>query len=146
MSVLQGKWCDHLMIIDCAASCRGCGRRCAYPAKKAASAMNQLPEPIRKQTPESVQRKLSEMDEQAQQAFNEEFLKRRKSSLVAFLLLSAGFHYAYVGRVWLNVVFLLTCGGVFIWWIADLFRVWGMVREKNRSIAIEVLRDIQILR
>lgn len=113
---------------------------------QAASTMNSLPEPIRSQIPESVQRKLSEMDESAQLAFGEEFLKRRKSPLVAFFLLNACFHYAYLGRVWLNVVFLLTCGGMFIWWIADFFRVWGMVREKNRSIAIEVLRDIQILR
>ncbi len=108
--------------------------------------MNTLPENIRKQIPETVQRKVSEMDEMAQLSFTEEFKKRQKSSRIAFLLWSAGFHYAYVGKIWLCVVFLLTCGGMFVWWFIDLFRLGAIVREKNRSIAIEVLRDIQILR
>jgi len=107
--------------------------------------MNTLPESIRRQTPESVQRKLSEMDEHAQHAFSEEFRKRRKSSLLAFLLLNMGLHYVYVGKVWLNVIFILSFGGLLIWWFIDLFRIWGLVRDKNRSIAIEVLREIQIL-
>ena len=108
--------------------------------------MNHLPASLRNQVPESVQRKLEEMDEAAQLGFAEEFGRMKKSVPLAFLLVSAGMHYAYLGRVWLTLLFFLTFGGFGIWWFVDMFRVFGMVRDRNRSIAIQVLRDIQVLR
>ncbi len=108
--------------------------------------MNQLPTSLRKQIPDAVLRKLDDMDEAAQLGFVEEFSRNKKSSLLAFLLVGGGLHYAYLGRVWLTLFFICTMGGFGIWWIIDLFRVFGMVRERNRSVAIRVLRDIQVLR
>ena len=108
--------------------------------------MMYLPEQIQKQIPDAVLRKLDSMDESAQLAFAEEFKRKKKSPALAFwLLLPCGMHYAYVGRVWLTLIFLMTFGGFGMWWFIDLFRVCGMVREHNRSIAIQVLRDIQVL-
>jgi hypothetical protein len=108
--------------------------------------MNDLPASLRKQVPDAVLRKLDEMDESARLGFAEEFGRKKKSPLLAFLLVGAGLHYAYLGRVWLTLFFLLTMGGFGIWWLIDLFRVFGMVRERSRSVAIQVLRDIQVLR
>ena len=101
---------------------------------------------IQKEIPEAVFRKLEGMEPLTQEAFVAEFNKKKKSPFMASVLgFFLGLHYAYVGRVWMTVVFWLTCGGLMIWWFIDLFRVTGMVREYNKSIAITVLRDIQIL-
>ena len=107
--------------------------------------MNYLPPPLCKEIPDAVLRKLNEMDESAQMGFAEEFAKKKKSPLIAFLLVGAGLHYAYLGRIWLTLFFLFSMGGFGIWWLIDIFRVFGMVRERNRSVAIQVLRDIQVL-
>ena len=108
--------------------------------------MIHLSDSLKKQIPDAVFQKLESMDETARHAFVEEFSRKKKSPALAFwLLLPFGMHYAYAGRVWLTLIFLITFGGFGIWWFIDLFRVWGMVRERNRSIAIQVLRDIQVL-
>jgi hypothetical protein len=93
----------------------------------------------------AVLRKLEAMDECTQQAFAEEFARKKKSPVLGFFLTNIGMHYAYVGRVWLTLLFLISYGGFCIWWFIDLFRVTAMVKEYNRTIAIQVLRDIQIL-
>lgn len=108
--------------------------------------MNPLSTTLRKQIPDAVLRKLDEMDEAAQLGFAEEFSRAKKSPLLAFLLAGCGLHYAYLGRVWLTLLFLFTMGGFGLWWLIDIFRVFSMVRERNRSVAIQVLRDIQVLR
>ena len=76
-----------------------------------------------------------------------EFKKKTKSPLVAFLLLMSfpSFHYFYLGKVWLNILFWASIGGFGLWWLIDLFRTGAMVREYNKSVAITVLRDVQIL-
>lgn len=107
--------------------------------------MMTISESLRKELPVAVLRKLETMDETTQQAFIEEFARKRKSPLLGFILTNVGMHYAYIGRVWLTLLFLVSYGGFCIWWLIDIFRVTGMVREYNRTIAIKVLRDIQIL-
>lgn len=108
--------------------------------------MTCLPAKLQKQIPEAILKKLGSMNEATQLAFAEEFSRKKKSPALAFwLLLPCGLHYAYAGRVWLTLIFLITFGGFGVWWFIDLFRVWGIVRERNRSIALQVLRDIQIL-
>ena len=108
--------------------------------------MNNLSVSLSKQIPDAVLRKLEDMDEAAQLGFAEEFSRNKKSPLLAFLLVNLGLHYAYLGRVWLTLLFIITMGGFAIWWFLDIFRVFGMVRARNRSVAIQVLRDIQVLR
>lgn len=56
-----------------------------------------------------------------------------------------GFHRAYLGQILLTLLFLVTFGGLGAWWIIDLLRLSRIVGERNRSMAIEVLRDNQIL-
>lgn len=105
------------------------------------------PYDLRRQLPEAVLRKIELMDDLTQQAFLAEFRKKRKSAFLAFLLFMSipSFHYFYLGKVWLNLIFWATMGGFGVWWLIDLFRVLGMVREYNKSVGIQVLRDIQVL-
>ena len=108
---------------------------------------NSILGPLKFELPEAVLRKVAAMDELNQQAFISEFEKRRKSALLAFVLLMSFpcFHYLYLGKIWLNIIFWATVGGFGVWWLADLFRTSGMVRDYNKTVAIEVLKDIQIL-
>ena len=108
---------------------------------------NEIPANLRKQIPEAVQRKVAAMDEINQQAFLAEFRKKRKSAFLAFMFVMAipSFHYFYLGRIWLQIVFWGTIGGFGIWWLVDLFRVGSLVREYNKTVAIDVLKDVQIL-
>ena len=109
--------------------------------------MTQILADIESQLPEAVVRKVAAMDELNQDAFVAEFNKKKKSPFWAFMLLMAipSFHYFYLGKVWLNLFFWGTVGGFGVWWFIDLFRTVGMVREYNKTVAITVLKDIQIL-
>ena len=101
---------------------------------------------IQKELPEAVFRKLETMEPLTQDAFTAEFNKKKKSPFMASVLgFFLGLHYAYVGRVWMTIVFWLTLGGLMIWWFVDLFRVTGLVREYNKSLALRVLADIRVL-
>jgi TM2 domain-containing membrane protein YozV len=109
--------------------------------------MIELPESISRQIPEAVLRRLDLLDPLTQEAFLMEFQKKRKSGFVAFLLwcVFPAWHYFYVGKVWVNLLFWLTFGGLGIWWVIDLFRLSDLVREYNKTVAIGVLKDIQFL-
>lgn len=102
---------------------------------------------VRKEIPEAVFRKLSAMDELIQGVFLSEFKQKKKSALMAFILLLIfpGWHYFYLGKVWMNLLFWATLGGFFFWWFIDLFRITGMVVEYNKGVAIRVLKEIQFL-
>ena len=106
----------------------------------------EIPEYLKCQIPEAVQRKVAAMDEINREAFLAEFKKKRKSPALAFwILLPFGLHYAYIGRFWITLVFWATLGGFGLWWFIVLFRTFRMVREHNKSVAIEVLKEIQVL-
>lgn len=106
-----------------------------------------MPTNLQAQLPEAVRRKVAAMDEINQAAFAAEFRKKQKSPLIAFILLMSipSFHYFYLGKVWLNLLFWGTIGGFGLWWVIDLFRTVGLVRDYNKTVAINVLRDLQIL-
>ncbi len=108
--------------------------------------MNTIPPEIKIELTDAVMRKVSEMSEVNQEAFVEEFKKKRKSPTLAWWLCwGAGLHYAYIGKWWLTLIFWFTLGGFWIWWVRDLFTTKKMVREYNKSVAISVLKDIQVL-
>jgi TM2 domain-containing membrane protein YozV len=109
--------------------------------------MIDLPNSVRSQLPEAVIHKLSSMAPLTQEAFLSEFRKKMKSTTMAsvLMLLIPCFHYFYLGKVWLNLVFWITFGGFGLWWLVDVFRLGGMVREYNKSVAISVLKEIQFL-
>lgn len=58
-----------------------------------------------------------------------------KSTLVTYLLWfflgALAVHRFYLGRPLSAVLFILTLGGVGLWWLLDLFLIPGMVRTAN---------------
>lgn len=100
--------------------------------------------------PSMVRTELARMPGGAQSQFAEEYRRKRKSVALAYVLSLLYLHYAYVGRIgmtllmWLVAIISLGIFGV-IWWIIDLFRMPGIVGNRNKDIAMEILRDQKII-
>lgn len=59
--------------------------------------------------------------------------------IISLLAGSLGIDRFYLGDIGLGVAKLLTCGGLGIWAIVDLFIVMGRAREKNYAALQDVL-------
>lgn len=45
----------------------------------------------------------------------------------------------YVGDIGLGVIKLITCGGLYIWWLADMFMIMDKTRMRNYEQLTQVL-------
>lgn len=45
----------------------------------------------------------------------------------------------YVGDIGLGVIKLITCGGLYIWWLIDIFLIMGKTRMRNYERLTQVL-------
>jgi hypothetical protein len=97
--------------------------------------------------PTMVRNELAKMPANKQSEFIEEFERKKKSAPLAylFLVLIFAMHYGYMKKWGLQVVFWITGGGLLIWWIVDLFRIPGMIKDYNRDVALEVMRDMKAI-
>ncbi|KIX15280.1 hypothetical protein X474_03665 [Dethiosulfatarculus sandiegensis] len=50
-----------------------------------------------------------------------------------------------MGKTGLGVAFLLTAGGLWVWYFVEIFLTPKRVREYNADIATSILRDMKIL-
>ena len=72
---------------------------------------------------------------------------RKKSAFFAyFFWFFFGFHYLYLGRIGMQLIYWLTIGGFGFWMLIDLFRIPGMVERKNEDIARELMAQYQAMR
>ncbi|MBP3849363.1 MAG: TM2 domain-containing protein [Prevotella sp.] len=99
--------------------------------------------------PSMVKEALSKMSESKQQQFVEEFKRKKKSTGVAyfFLLLCLGMPYGYLGKWGLQFAYWL-CLAIFIgffWMLYLLFALPGLVRDTNRDIATQIVRDLKVM-
>lgn len=71
---------------------------------------------------------------------------RKKSGLLAYILwFCLGFHYLYLGRVGLQIIYWLTAGGFGLWMLIDLFRIPRMVERKNEDILRELMAQYRAI-
>lgn len=94
-----------------------------------------------------VRAELSKCSAEKQQMFIEEYNRKKKSIGLAyfFLILCFSMPYGYLGKWGLQVVYWLTGAGFGIWFLVLLFMVPGMVRDYNKDVALNTLRNIKIL-
>lgn len=45
----------------------------------------------------------------------------------------------YVGDISLGIIKLITCGGLYIWWLVDIFLIMGKTRMRNYERLTQVL-------
>lgn len=105
---------------------------------------------IEKELPIVVKASLLKMDDIQRAVFAEEYSKKRKSILTAYLfvLLYASHRWYISGRAGLTLIqwLLLLINGIgLIWVLIDLFFIPGMCRNKNEEIAKNVLAEQKIL-
>lgn len=98
--------------------------------------------------PSMVKETLSKMSESKQQQFVEEY-KRKKvnGSGLFFLLLCLGMPYGYLGKWGLQFAywFTLIIAIGFFWALYLLFALPGIVRDVNRDIATQIVRDLKVM-
>ncbi len=108
-----------------------------------------IPEKLREPLeglPATVREALSKLPPVLKDEFREEYEIQFRSLPVSYLLwlipppLSC--HYLYSRRVFSQILFTLTCGGFFIWWLADIFRMPQIVAEENRKAARKILKKL----
>jgi hypothetical protein len=93
-----------------------------------------------------VSSELLKMSEEKQEVFLEEYNRRKKSTLIAYILwLCLGLHYIYFGKWGTQFIFWFTGGGLIIWYCIDLLRIPGIVSDHNKTIAIEVMMNLKTI-
>jgi hypothetical protein len=98
-----------------------------------------------KSLPPTVQHTVAQMDPASQNAFFNEYDRKKKKVSVAYIVwILLGWHYLYLKKVGLQFAFWFTLGGFGFWWIADLFRMPSLVRGTNEMIAREALQTLAI--
>jgi hypothetical protein len=109
-----------------------------------------IPENISTSIPQSVRDELVRMPVEQQHQFVNDFRTQSKSLLMAYLCSLIYCHYGLLGRwamsgwMWASLFIASTLG--FIWWLIDLVRIPGMVREYNERLAVDLLRKTRIAR
>lgn len=46
----------------------------------------------------------------------------------------------YVGDIGLGVIKLITCGGLYVWWLVDIFTIMGKTRMRNYEQLSQILQ------
>ena len=88
------------------------------------------------------------MPENQQDAFLKAFRQQSASLVMAYLTSLIYCHYGLLGRwamtgwMWLSLFVAGTVG--VIWWLIDLVRMPGMVREHNDRVAAEIVQKLRI--
>lgn len=81
-------------------------------------------------------------DQQAQFAHDLECY--RKDVRVGYLWWFAlGSHRAYLGQWPLQLLFWITLGGVFVWWVVDAFNMEKMVLAYNHDVSERIMRGLK---
>jgi TM2 domain-containing membrane protein YozV len=100
--------------------------------------------------PVVVRAGLRKMDDNQVAMFMEQYNRKKKSTVKAYLSSLFLLHYVYLGKIGTTVIMwvlsIMSLGVIgFIWWFVDLFRIPKMMRHINSDIAIGIMRDQKIL-
>ena len=90
----------------------------------------------------TVREQLAYLTPDQQRAFLWRYRAQAKSPVVALAFLPLGWHYLYLRKRGLQVLFWLTLGGLAAWWVLDFFRIRRLVRDHNRRVAMHVMRAL----
>lgn len=101
---------------------------------------------IEKTLTTTVKSALSKMSTEEQMMFQEQYERKSKGSgLMIFLAIFFPIQLLLLGKIGIGIAFWLTCGGLGIWWLIEIFLAPKRVREYNEDIATKILTDIKIL-
>lgn len=100
---------------------------------------------IADELPSSVRQALATLPEHQQSTFEEDYRRRRKSKAVYFLIaLLFPIQHFLLGKVGLGIVFILTAGGLWLWWMIEWFYTpFKRIPDANEEIARSLVRDLK---
>lgn len=76
-----------------------------------------------------------EMTPGQQQTFQRLYDRRKKSVLIAYFLWFVLFvHHGYLGKWPTQILFWITIGGLYVWWVIDAVRMQTLVNNYNDAL------------
>jgi len=103
-----------------------------------------IPQELLSKLPRTVREELPTLSPEAQQKFLEIYNKKRKTIAIALpLVLVYGAHFVYLEESTTGVWFWFTVGGFGIWWIMELFKVFGRVKDHNSYAALKTIGEVR---
>ena len=102
---------------------------------------------IAKKLPIIVKSALNNMSVEEQMMFQEEYEKKSKSTgLMVFLAIFFPIQLFILGKTGLGIAYLITVGGLWVWWIIEWFITPKRVREYNGDIATKIITEMKIMK
>jgi len=99
-----------------------------------------------KELPATVREALLQLPPVLRKEFYEEYKIQNRHVGISYLLwlIPPPFscHYLYIRSRFTQILYSLTFGGAYIWWIVDLFRIPKIVEEDNRKTAKRILKKL----
>jgi len=91
----------------------------------------------------------SELDTNQRLMFDQEFEKKKKSMLAAYLLWFflgfLGIHKFYLKKTGMGVLYIFTCALAGIGWLIDAFITANQVHKLNESIAKDTVLEVKMI-
>ena len=86
------------------------------------------------------------MSLEQQSVFEEEYREERRNPIL-YQLLAIFFPIQHFlqGQVGRGLLFLCTCGGIYVWWIIEIFTIYSKIKKYNIELAKKNLRDLKII-
>lgn len=105
---------------------------------------NYIPDRIYSKLPLMVKDEITKLSASKQEAFLEEYNRKRKDVATIYLLwFLLGWHYGLGFQKWgTQILYWITFGGFFLWMVIDAIRIPGMVDEYNKDIALSTMRNL----
>lgn len=96
--------------------------------------------------PSMVKEALSKFPAEKQGMFVEEFKRKRKDpTLMLVLAIIFPIQLFLLGKTGLGIAFIVTGGGLGLWWIIEIVMATKRAREYNEDVAKTITRDLKIM-
>jgi hypothetical protein len=101
---------------------------------------------ISNRLPATVKTALAKMPDEQQLLFEDEFKRKAKSTgLLTLLAILFPIHLFILGKTGLGIAFIITGGGLCVWWIIEWFITPGRVKSFNDDVATRLLTEMKIM-
>jgi len=96
--------------------------------------------------PATVKTALAKMPDEQQLLFEDEYKRKAKStSLLTVLAICFPIQLFMLGKTGLGIAFLITLGGMGIWWLIECFLTPSRVKSFNEDVATRLLTEMKIM-
>jgi hypothetical protein len=96
--------------------------------------------------PATVKTALAKMPDEQQMLFEDEYKRKAKSTgLLTALAILFPIQLFMLGKTGLGIAFLITLGGMGIWWLIECFLTPSRVKSFNEDAATRLLTEMKIM-